>query len=336
MRLVDDTFFNWLDTPERIQDFLLFVNSLYPPIQWTLEVEENNSFHIFDIQLNKVADNLETSVYRKPSASDRYLHYSSAQALHERVAAIHTLTKRAYEYCNTKALLDSELAHIRDIFLKNGYPDELINNVMNRNSKHWDGPVDIDDIALPIQQQQEPDYSTVFYAPYHPKAAKMFRLLKKNHKIQVVYKKTTTLGNLLSKRRPKVSKFDTSHVCYAVPCMDCEKRYIGHTKRKLRIRLYEHKKSCEGDLSSISPNPNQDNGIPYHHALTGHEFDFDNTKILEHEKNVFRRLALEGMRIQIAKSSDLSVNINSGLKLDNCWIPFLRDLSTLTYTQSAS
>ena len=168
------------------------------------------------------------------------------------------------------------------------------------------------------------------------KAAKLFRLLKKKHNIQVVYKKTTTLGNLLSKRRPKVSKFDTSHVCYAVPCMDCEKRYIGHTKRRLRIRLNEHKKSCEGDLSSISPNPNQDNGIPYHHALTGHEFDFDNTKILEHEKNVFRRLALEGMHIQMAKSSDLSVNINSGLKLDNCWIPFLRDLSTLTYTQSAS
>ena len=47
VRLVDDTFFNWLDTPERLQDFLLFVNSLYPPIQWTLEVEENNSFRSY-------------------------------------------------------------------------------------------------------------------------------------------------------------------------------------------------------------------------------------------------------------------------------------------------
>ena len=126
----------------------------------------------------------------------------------------------------------------------------------------------------------------------------------------MVYKKTTTLGNLLSKRRPKASKLDTSHVCYAVPCMDCDKRYIGHTKRKLRIRLNEHKKSCEGDLASISPNPNHDNGIPYHQAQTGHVFDFDNAVILEHEKNFFRRLALEGIHIQIAKSTDLSTNIN--------------------------
>ena len=75
-----------------------------------MEIKEINIFHIFDILLHRVGDKIEASVYRKPSASDRYLHFSSAQALHERLAAIHTLTKRAHDYCSTKALLEAELS----------------------------------------------------------------------------------------------------------------------------------------------------------------------------------------------------------------------------------
>ena len=109
--------------------------------------------------------------------------------------------------------------------------------------------------------------------------------------------------------------------------MDCGKSYIGQTRRKLMTRIKEHKRSCEGDLSSISPNQNQDNGIPFHLASTGHTFDFDKTSILEIEKSFHRRLALEGIHINVARAVDSSVNINAGLKLDNFWTPFLRELS---------
>ena len=78
---------------------------MYAPIKWTMETEENNTFHIFDIQLHRVGDKIETSVYRKPSASDRYLHFTSAQALYERLAAIHTLTQRAHAVSYTHLTL---------------------------------------------------------------------------------------------------------------------------------------------------------------------------------------------------------------------------------------
>ena len=113
VRLIDDTFMNWKDSEEKLEEFFTYLNTLYPPIKWTMEKEANDGrFNIFDIQLIRIGDNVETTVYRKPSASDRYLHFTSEQAWHEKAAAIHTLTLRAQNYCSNIELLQQELEHI--------------------------------------------------------------------------------------------------------------------------------------------------------------------------------------------------------------------------------
>ena len=130
VRLVDDTFMNWVESEEKLQLFFGCLNSLYEPIKWTMEREENNSFNIFDIALIREGNTVQTTVYRKPSASDRYLHFTSAQAWHEKTAAIHTLVLRATRYCSTKQLLDDELNHITQVFLDNGFPLESVRRII--------------------------------------------------------------------------------------------------------------------------------------------------------------------------------------------------------------
>jgi len=120
-----------------LTEFFEYLNSIYPPIQWTMEREANNKFHVFDIQLIRNGSHWETTVYRKPSASDRYLHFTSAQAWQEKAAAIHTLVARALHYCSTKLLLDAELLHITNVFIANGYPQKAIANIIAMKShKH--------------------------------------------------------------------------------------------------------------------------------------------------------------------------------------------------------
>jgi hypothetical protein len=46
-------------------------------------------------------------------------------------------------------------------------------------------------------ENEQIDFSKSFYAPYHSRAKKMFRSLQKSFGINVVYKKTQTLSNLL-------------------------------------------------------------------------------------------------------------------------------------------
>jgi hypothetical protein len=194
--------------------------------------------------------------------------------------------------------------------------------VMNRKSKQWDAEYNS---WLPIENNTaELDYSKAFYAPYHPKASKMFQKLRKSLSINCVFKKTSTLGNYFFKRRPIQDIRDRTHVVYQIPCVDCPKRYIGQTKRKLRTRVAEHRKSCEGDLTSVIPNQTYDNGIQYHTATTGHAFDFEGPEILIQERNYFRRMVLEGMLIRI--NIDSLVNVKSGVSIDKCWMPFYPEI----------
>ena len=64
------------------------------------------------------------------------------------------------------------------------------------------------------------------------------------------------------------------------------------------------------------------NGIPFHHIKTGHEFDFDNTKIIARDTNYWRRLILEGIAI---KTNENLVNLQAGFMIDECWTPYLAE-----------
>ena len=127
------------------------------------------------------------------------------------------------------------------------------------------------------------------------------------------------------KRRPPPPLWELKNSVYSVPCtQDPNHQYIGQTKRKLRVRIMEHQKSCLTDLSNIQPDSNFDNGIPFYLASTGHSFDFNSTKILEQEPNSFKRRILESIHITNKQSS--TVNIISGQRISPCWIPIIRRL----------
>ena len=121
----------------------------------------------------------------------------------------------------------------------------------------------------------------------------MFQPLQKLFGITCVHRMMATLGNYLYKRRPKRDKWNTSHVVYSVPCEDPQHQYIGQTKRMMKVRIKEQEKSCIGDLTDIQPDTTNDKGISYHHTTTGHNFLFDQTKILTIENNLFLRKLLK-------------------------------------------
>ena len=64
----------------------------------------------------------------------------------------------------------------------------------------------------------------------------------------------------------------------------------------------------------------QENGLAMHHVETGHEFDFQNVKILAEEKGLWRRLIREG--IEIRRNENLA-NLKKGYEISEIWDPFL-------------
>ena len=74
--------------------------------------KKGNKIAIFDILPRRADSGYSATVYRKPAASDRYRHYTSAQAWKEKVSAIHTQKSWPYVYCREEEYLAKERSHI--------------------------------------------------------------------------------------------------------------------------------------------------------------------------------------------------------------------------------
>ena len=64
-------------------------------------------------------------------------------------------------------------------------------------------------------------------------------------KVKVAQKSHQTIGNLFPKPKDPVPKDQTRGAIYSIPCKDCDKSYIGGTKRKFSTRLEEHQKAVD-------------------------------------------------------------------------------------------
>lgn len=91
-----------------------------------------------------------------------------------------------------------------------------------------------------------------------------------------------TVGSLFSKLKDKIPLKEKSNVVYKIDCINCEKNYIGQTKRTLKSRITSHKSDIrvKPDACALSQHVNQ----------TGHSMDFQNAKVLTTEKKFFKEM----------------------------------------------
>jgi hypothetical protein len=307
-RLIDDTLSAW-ESEEIFLEFFQYLNTIHSGIKWTYETEIDGKLAIFDILIMREEYGLQTTVYRKKTASDRYIHYTSSQAWKEKVCALKTLKKRAFLYCSNEQLLIDELSYLSDVFAQNGYPASVVHRILFEEN----------DNAM----EEKIDFTRVFYAPYHPRARKLYKVLEKQFSITPIYQKTRTLGDLLLKKCRGVDKQYKKNTVYKIPCKSCDISYIGQSKNSIKTRTGQHKQMCKPTWKKrILKSSKKDNGLAYHHHKTGHEFDFENVQILAQEQSYWRRLIREGICINTAEKGTLA-NLQAGFEIDACWEPFI-------------
>ena len=75
-RYIDDIFFIFNGTIDMLNGFKSYINSRLPSIKFTLEASlEKISF--LDVCVKKTSNGIQTSVYRKETDRNNYLHHSS-------------------------------------------------------------------------------------------------------------------------------------------------------------------------------------------------------------------------------------------------------------------
>ncbi|CAG9563496.1 unnamed protein product [Danaus chrysippus] len=117
---VDDTF--TILNKNKTSAFLNHLNSINNKIQFTIELEANNSLAFLDILVIRNPDNtLGHTVYRKPTHTDRYLNGKSHHHPVQLATIGKSLLQRAQHLCDADHL-EAELQHVRRALTINNLP----------------------------------------------------------------------------------------------------------------------------------------------------------------------------------------------------------------------
>ena len=123
LRYVDDVYSaTRKDQVNQLQDHL---NSIDPLIKFTTEFPGTDGLPFLDTLTKPILNSFESTVYRKPTHTDRYLDYNSNHPISAKLSVIHTLIQRAKEVCSTPKFLAKEMDHLHRVLQDNHYPTQF-------------------------------------------------------------------------------------------------------------------------------------------------------------------------------------------------------------------
>ena len=270
LRYVDDTF--TAVHKDEIDDFHEHLNGQNADIQFTKEIEENGKIPFLDCLVTRDNNKLRTTIYRKPTHTDRLLDQSSYNPTSHKATAIRTLTRRAQLVCDSPDSLTDENKYLDNVFNKNNYNRDFIRHNTYRNSE----PNATNTNVTPV---------TTATIPYIKGTSETIARILQPYNIRVAHKPITTLRQLLTNVKDKDEPSDRRGAVYKIKCCDCQATYIGETGRNLNVRLTEHKRATRnGDIN---------NHIAEHHLKTNHRIDWDSAECVTYSTDYYQRITLE-------------------------------------------
>ena len=303
IRYVDDTFVIWPHGDDELERFHQHLNQQNQSIKFTIEEEKDNQLPFLDVLVRRDGNHLRTTVYRKPTHTDRYINFNSHH--HSRVlrGTIQCLRDRALNVCDTTSRA-AELKHLHDVFAMNGYPKKLTRRTLKQRPGR-----------KPEQEEDEtPDKEgkKQLFIPYIKGVSEKIERICHPLGVQVICKSRNNLRQSLMKVKSTRPDELKKGVVYEVPCADCECVYIGETGRSLEMRLKEHRYAVKTKDSR--------NGIAVHADTHNHEVDWQAAKVLMFEEHLTKRKVLESLHINKQTNT---TNLDNGYTLSPIWKPLL-------------
>ena len=219
LRYVDDTFVIWPHGRDRLNDFLSHLNSLAPSIQFTMEIEEGGKLPFLDVLVQRGCDGLTTSVYRKPTHTDRHLDFRSNHHPRIKAGIVKCLAHRARTVCHPNQV-KPELSHLQRVFTRNHYPAHLTRGCLTRKKSN-----------TTIDETSNSDTEVtpkILCLPYVRGLSESIEKSCANLNIKSVFTAKRTLRSLLTRVKSRPDKERAKGVVYKIDC-SCGSTYVGET-----------------------------------------------------------------------------------------------------------
>lgn len=280
-RYVDDVFS--ILKKKDIQTLLGTLNSLFPSIEFTFEVENNGSLPFLDVEVKRRQDGLiHFSIYRKPTHTDRFITKDSFHCGQHKKAAFHSMVNRLYNIPMDETDFLAETNYIKNTARINGFSSTFITKILQKHEKKKE---------FKKFTTLEPFSETKKYisVPFYPSITNHIKDALRKFNIDLAFSNNNTLKNKISIMKDKDEYLSNSGI-YQIFCKNCPAVYIGQTARQLKTRFKEHVKHTQkGEVTKSS--------VAEHMTEENHEIDEEKTCFLKKVRNNWKLDAWESMFI---------------------------------------
>jgi len=271
-RYVDDIFM--IIPATKLLSVLDVFNNYHPRLKFTYEVEVNNNLNFLDVSVIRMNGKLITNWFRKPTFSGRYINFHSNHPLQYKLNSITNLVDHAILLSNER-FHDSNLTIVKNILINNGYPIKLINRQINNRCKYIahnrNGGNNNDNMN---------NKNGTLLIPYAGKVSYDIKRIL-NNVLDVRFTIPRRLDTLIKKGKDSLKDSQLTEVVYKLNCKDCDKAYVGQTKRHVGTRIKEH-------FNNIKSTSNY-SVVTNHRLSFNHDFEWDKPNILHRERNRKKR-----------------------------------------------
>ena len=226
-------------------------------LKFTAEYLGNTSLPFLDTQVILNSKNeLELKKYKKPMASDVVLNFHAISPKKYKIGCLKADIHRCEHTTSNDKNRDEALLELKKLYLKNQYPEKLINRTIDEIKQNKFQPnTNRDELKDEIKNHPERFYSLTldYSSPRCDKIMyKLFRILKSvtpEYKLNIAWRNLTVSQYYSPRLKLSIDPFCKPGINYSFKC-PCNVEYIGETKRQLISRIKEHNRpSSESAIS---------------------------------------------------------------------------------------
>ena len=172
-----------------MDDFHEHLNRQNAHIQFTKEVEDNGKIPFLDSLVSRDNNRLQTTIYRKPTHTDRLLDESSYNPMSHKATTTRTLTRRTLLVCDSQDSLANEHKYSDNAFSKNNYNCDFV----TRNTYRTE----------PNATNTNLTPTTTVTIPFIKGTSEIIARILQPYNIRVVHRPINTLRKLLTNVKDK-------------------------------------------------------------------------------------------------------------------------------------
>ena len=159
LRYIDDIFMIWNESKDKLKDFLAYINTVNPAIQFT-HAYSFKSVNFLDVLVTLTDDGtISTDSYAKPTDTHRYLNMNSCHPNHVKKAIAFLQAKHILRICSNPATAQSRCIKLIKYLVRRGH---------GRRRTQLEVQRAIDAYRNPQQHICNIDHGVYFIVQHHP------------------------------------------------------------------------------------------------------------------------------------------------------------------------